>query len=105
MQIPNVNFPQLPKIQTDLVQPATTKETGAAEAVSKTGQTFQEMLDTLSATEMNSNNLLQQLAAGEDVDLHQVMIAVEQTDVSFRIALSVRDKLVEAYKEVMRMQI
>ncbi|MBI5712076.1 MAG: flagellar hook-basal body complex protein FliE [Chloroflexi bacterium] len=48
---------------------------------------------------------IQKLAAGENVDLHQVLIAAEQTDIAFRVALSMRDKLVEAYQEVMRMQV
>ena len=48
---------------------------------------------------------MQKLAAGETIDLHQVMISAEQTDIAFRVALSLRDKLVEAYQEVMRMQV
>jgi len=104
MEVSNVRFPNLSKIQTDLVQPEQ-RQSNPSGAVSKTGQLFQDMLENLSQSEMNSDSLLQQLAAGEDVDLHQVMIAVEQTDVSFRVALSIRDKLVESYKEIMRMQI
>jgi flagellar hook-basal body complex protein FliE len=49
--------------------------------------------------------LIEQLAAGENVDIHQVMIASEQTDINFRIALAIRDKLVESYREVMRMAV
>ena len=104
MQITPIDLSQLPKIQTDLVS-NTKSGTNASDVLSNAGVSFQEMLDQLSATEANSNQLLEKLAAGEDVDLHEVMIAVQETDVSFRIAMSIRDKLVEAYKEVMRMQI
>jgi flagellar hook-basal body complex protein FliE len=45
------------------------------------------------------------LAAGEDVDIHQVMIAADQADISFKIAIGIRDKLVDAYKEVSRMNV
>ena len=45
------------------------------------------------------------LAGGEDVDLHQVMIAAEENDVNFRVALAIRDRLVDAYREVMRMNV
>ena len=45
------------------------------------------------------------LAAGEEVELHQVMISAEQTDISFRVAMAIRDKLVEAYQETMRMSV
>ncbi|MGB9640443.1 MAG: flagellar hook-basal body complex protein FliE [Anaerolineales bacterium] len=69
------------------------------------GQTFQEALDNLSKTQENSDDLIQKLAQGEDVDLHTVMIAAEQTDVNFRVAVAIRDKLVDAYREIMRMAV
>jgi flagellar hook-basal body complex protein FliE len=69
------------------------------------GMSFQEALDSLGETQANSDNLLQQLAAGEDVDLHTVMIATEETDINFRIAMAIRDRLVDAYREVMRMSV
>jgi flagellar hook-basal body complex protein FliE len=45
------------------------------------------------------------MARGESVDLHQVMIGLEENSVNFNVALGIRDKLVEAYREVMRMQV
>ena len=45
------------------------------------------------------------LAAGEPVDLHNVMIGMESANLSFGMALQVRNKLLEAYQEVMRMVI
>ncbi len=66
---------------------------------------FSDYLDELSAQENQSDDLLKRLAAGEDVDLHDLMIASTETDVSFRVAMAIRDKLVEAYKEVMRMTV
>ncbi len=69
------------------------------------GQTFQEALDNLSKTQVNSDELIQKLAQGEDVDIHTAMIAAEQTDVNFRIAVAIRDKLVDAYREIMRMAV
>ena len=41
--------------------------------------------------------------SGEEVDLHDVLIKIEEADVAFRALMSVRNKLVEAYKEVMRL--
>jgi len=76
--------------------------TGATQDLAKS---FESILQDLSQTEQNSDSLVQKLSAGEDVDLHQVMIAQEQTDISFKVAMAVRDKLVEAYKEVMRMNV
>ena len=69
------------------------------------GSTISNALGKLDEMQQTSDSAIQQLASGEDVDLHSVMIGVEQTDIAFRVALSLRDKLVEAYQEVMRMQI
>jgi len=74
-------------------------------AITQLGQTFSQALDQLSAAQANSDQLIQKLAAGENVDLHNVMIAAEQADISFRVALALRDRLVEAYQEMMRMQV
>jgi flagellar hook-basal body complex protein FliE len=97
------------------INPVTTQALAKAASLAKppqaqsTAQTvtgaFSQALDALSQSQTSSDALIQKLAAGENVDLHQVMIAAEQTDIQFRVALAMRDKLVEAYHEVMRMQI
>ncbi len=46
-----------------------------------------------------------QLAAGEPVQLHDEMIAQDQAALGFQLAVQVRNKLVEAYQDVMRMQL
>ena len=61
-----------------------------------------EMLDQMQLT---SDKAIEQLAAGENLDIHDVMIATQETDIAFRLALAMRDKLVEAYQEVMRMAV
>ena len=85
--------------------PPSTQATGAQSAVEKLGKSFGSALDALNTQQASSDQLIQQLAAGENVDVHNVMIAAEQTDVSFRIAIAMRDQLVQAYQEMMRMQI
>jgi len=78
---------------------------GAAAKPSPIAASFNQALDSLSQTQANSDTLLQQLAAGENVDIHTVMIAAEQTDVTLRVALAMRDKLVDAYHQVMQMSV
>jgi flagellar hook-basal body complex protein FliE len=82
-----------------------TKSSGATDAAKQVGQTFSQILSNLEKTQSESDNLFKKLAAGEDVDLHQVMIAAEQNDVAFKVTLAIRDKLVEAYKEITRMTV
>ncbi len=46
-----------------------------------------------------------QLALGQDVDVHDAVLSMEEAQMSFQYALQVRNKLIEAYQEVMRMQV
>jgi flagellar hook-basal body complex protein FliE len=96
-------------IQTPAVQASQALRSSAAAAskdpVGQVSQTFSQVLDSLSQSEISSDNLMQKLAAGEEVDIHQLMIATEETNVNFKVAMGIRDKLVEAYREMMRMNV
>ncbi len=46
-----------------------------------------------------------QLATGQPVDVHEVMLNMEQASLGFSLALQVRNKLVDAYQEIMRMSV
>jgi flagellar hook-basal body complex protein FliE len=92
---------------------AALKEAAAAksQAASNTTATqanvpsFDQLLSSLTQSQNQSDDLIQQLAGGGSVDLHQVMIGLEENDINFRVTMAIRDKLVDAYKEVMRMQV
>src|SRR3977135_2059702 len=45
------------------------------------------------------------LAKGEPIDIHEVMLNPEQASLGFSMALQVRNKLIDAYQEVMRMSV
>jgi flagellar hook-basal body complex protein FliE len=69
------------------------------------GETFENMLSSLNQSQTNADGLIEKLAQGENVDLHTVMIGMEENNINFNVALGIRDRLVEAYREVMRMQV
>ena len=48
---------------------------------------------------------VKRLMAGEPVELHRVIMAGQQAGLAFELMMSVRSKVVEAYREVMRMQV
>ena len=45
------------------------------------------------------------LAAGEPVEIHDVMLAYDRASLSMQLAIQVRNKMVEAYQDIMRMQV
>jgi flagellar hook-basal body complex protein FliE len=48
---------------------------------------------------------LQQLATGNVENLHQIMIRLEESRLSFQLLLQVRNRLLEAYQDIMKMQV
>ncbi len=69
------------------------------------GDTLQGMLHEVSNLQQQANTGSQRLMTGEVEDVHQVMVAVEKASTSFMLMMEIRNKLVEAYREVMRMQV
>ncbi len=47
----------------------------------------------------------EKLITGELKDVHQVVVAMKEAQISFRLLMEVRNKMVEAYKEVMKTQV
>lgn len=64
-----------------------------------------EMVSKVNAAQQESDKAVQQLATGEARGLHEVMIAMEKSSISFQFLTQVRNKVVEAYQEVMRMPV
>jgi len=83
----------------------TTGATKNASALDQIGKSFGAVLESLNESQLKSDSLVQTLATGGNVDLHTVTIAAEENDVNFRVAMAIRDKLVDAYREVMRMSV
>lgn len=67
--------------------------------------TLNGKLDELNTQQINSENLSEQFIKGEDVDIHKVTIAAEEAKMSLELAVQVRNKLVDAYQELNRMQL
>ena len=77
--------------------------------VSKVGGQFAEALkQSLSAvnqSQVAADRAAEQVVAGESRNLHDAMIKLEEADISMRLMVQVRNKAVEAYQEIMRMQV
>ncbi len=69
------------------------------------GKILNEVLTDANAKQLEADQSVQSLLAGETQDVNQVMVAMAKADVSFRMMLEVRNKLIDAYQEVMRMQV
>ena len=66
---------------------------------------LKKSLEAVNEAQLNSDRLTNALAAGQNVELHDVMIAAQKASILLEATVEFRNKVIEAYQEVMRMQI
>lgn len=67
--------------------------------------TLKSKLNDLNDQQVNAEETTSQFVAGKDVSVDQVMLSTEESKMSMELAVQVRNKLVEAYQELNRMQL
>ena len=72
-------------------------------------KSFSEMLATsigeVNKLQTDANVAINKLASGESKNIHETMLAVEQAEIAFKTMNQVRSKVLDAYKQIMSMQI
>lgn len=69
------------------------------------GQWMRTQLGEVNAQIGSSQAGLAQLAAGENGNLHHVMLELDKARLAFQLTVQVRNKILESYQDIMRMQI
>lgn len=62
-------------------------------------------IDQVMEAQQKSDTAIEKLSTGEAKDMHQVMIAVQEADISLRMLVQVRNKALQAYNDIIGMQI
>ncbi len=68
------------------------------------GDRVKELLGDVNNLQLDSGEIAEKFANGQVEDIHDVMIAAEKASVGLELVLEVRNRLIEAYREVSRMQ-
>lgn len=89
---------------TKLIEAKPIQEATPAELTQSFGQYLQTALEGVSAQEQNVHKMNDKYLIGQ-VDVSQVLIASEQAQLSLQLTSQVRNKVIEAYQEIMRTQI
>lgn len=76
-----------------------------AQRPSEFGNAFQDAMDSVDDAQKSANAEVEAFVAGEQENLHEVMIAMNQAQLSFQLMTEVRNRSLETYQELMRMQI
>jgi len=91
------------------ISPPLAQKAADSSSVSQTEQNFSDFIKN-SIAEVNQaqndgDGAIEKLYSGEAQNLHDVMISVEQADISLRMLVQIRNKALQAYEEIMRIQI
>jgi len=78
----------------------TLKETNAS-----FGETLERVMADVNSLQNEAGKAVEKMVVGEAVDLHEVMVAVEKAKTSFDLLMEIRNKALDAYREIMRMQV
>jgi flagellar hook-basal body complex protein FliE len=78
-------------------------------SVQKDGASFQETVskyvNEVNDLQLKAGESIENFATGKVENLHEVMIAMSKAEVSFKFMMETRNKLVDAYNEIMKMQV
>ncbi|NPV72544.1 MAG: flagellar hook-basal body complex protein FliE [Pelotomaculum sp.] len=85
-----------------LPQPAGGKQEAGGSSFS---EMLQDALKKVNDAQVKADNLARQLLTGEVQDIHQVTVAMQEARLTMQLAVEVRNKIIEAYQEISRMQV
>lgn len=77
----------------------------SGDVVSGFGDVLRGALATYDQRRVEADSLAAGLVSGQHANIHETMIALEQSSISFRLMTKVQQKALDAYQEVMRMQL
>jgi flagellar hook-basal body complex protein FliE len=68
-------------------------------------ETLNSFLNDVNGLQKKADESIKKMAAGEINDVHQVMSSVEEANVAFNMMMEIRNKVLDAYQEVMRIRL
>ncbi len=69
------------------------------------GATLKNALSEVDRLRKDADKHVTELASGKEKDIHQTMIALEKASVSFKLVMQIRNKIIDAYKQIERMPV
>jgi flagellar hook-basal body complex protein FliE len=95
---------RIASVNTQFIKPAV--DSAQAKPVQGSfGDTIKKAITQVNDSQQTADTLATKLAAGDAVEVHQAMIAMQKASMALQFTVQVRNKVIEAYQEIMRMQV
>ena len=78
---------------------------GGADSSNAFSAILKDTIGSLQSTQTEADSAVQKFLTGENDDLHTTVLATQRAEMAFELGLQVRNKVVSAYQEVMKMQL
>ncbi|MDU2673724.1 MAG: flagellar hook-basal body complex protein FliE [Clostridium sp.] len=62
-------------------------------------------INNVNEKQINADNSIESLIKGDDITMHEVMISMQESQLSMQLLIEVRNKMVEAYQEINKIQL
>jgi flagellar hook-basal body complex protein FliE len=62
-------------------------------------------MEEVNSEQLTADQAIKDLVAGKSKNIHETMIQIQKAELSLKTMMQVRNKILEAYKEIMRMQV
>src|SRR5436309_2687921 len=94
---------ELPLVQAPEISSGPDALAGAGRVPASFGKILDGFLQQVNTAQHHADDMVESLALGEPVDVHQVMLALNEASNALQLTLQVRGKILDAYQEFMRM--
>lgn len=88
-----------------LIPPKVEKPAPTPEETKPFLTTLEDSLKKVNELQKEADTAIKDLSAGGPTSIHEVMLKLNKADVSLRLTMQIRNKVIEAYQEIMRMQV
>ena len=85
------------------LQPSATSNVSGGDA--GFGEMLSNAIDSVAAKEAHADSMVARLAAGDDVQLHEVAIATTEAALAVELMVAVRDQAIQAYQQIANLQL
>ncbi|HAU32305.1 MAG: Flagellar hook-basal body complex protein FliE [Desulfotomaculum sp. 46_296] len=69
------------------------------------GQFLSEQIEKVNEAQLKTEEVTKQFLSGNVQDIHQVLIAAQESKITLQLAVEIRNRVIEAYQEVSRMSV
>src|SRR5689334_9368033 len=91
--------------KSNISESKTSRESNTSVSGDSFADSLKKAVNTVDTLQKDADVKMQELATGKSQNIHETMIAAEKADIALKLMVQVRNKIIDAYQEIMKMQV